>query len=250
MSSQESLNHCFHLTRLLGPRPLLQRGLDRDEARRWLKAVTAGGAGRSVHPHVGCRVLSRAGGCLAAHHRDLLDLCSWQLGLPLLAGLKPPLPPPPPPPFPGHTPIPAALQQQSSCLKHCGSSAVAGKLGSGQGSVGKTSPEGAVKEDFTQVPRELGKALRSFSMMSSRHMLTSWVLASTSSAVGRRAGGYEKALWTSTWLPASLQDGRVQAAPYSTQTREQGQELSPSPNLTCSFSVRGVVLLLLCLAAF
>lgn len=124
------------------------------------------------------------------------------------------------------------------------------EAGMGQGSVGKTSPEGAGKEDFTQVPRELGKALRSFSMMSSRHMLTSWVLASTSSAVGRKAGGYEKALWTSTWLPASLQDGRVQAAPCSMETREQGQELSPSPNLTCSFSVRGIVLLLLCLAAF
>lgn len=66
------------------------------------------------------------------------------------------------------------------------------EAGMGQGSVGKTSPEGAGKEDFTQVPRELGKALRSFSMMSSRHMLTSWVLASTSSAVGRRAGGYER----------------------------------------------------------
>lgn len=92
--------------------------------------------------------------------------------------------------------------------------------------MGKTSPEGAVREeDFTQVPRELGKALRSFSMMSSRHMLTSWVLASTSSAVGRRAGGYGKALWTSRWQGAGsfLQHGNKGAGP--------GAQPEPKPHL-------------------
>lgn len=146
VSSQESLHHCFHLTRQLGPLPLLQRGLDRDEARRWLKAVAAGGCWQvcpsSWWEPRRVQVLSRAGGCLAAHHRDLFGLCSWQLLSPLLAAVKPP-----PPLFPGHSPVPAALQQQSSWLKHCGSSAVTGKLGSGQGSAGKTSPEGAARSE-------------------------------------------------------------------------------------------------------
>lgn len=107
------------------------------------------------------------------------------------------------------------------------------EAGMGQGSVGKTSPEGAGKEDFTQVPRELGKALRSFSMMSSRHMLTSWVLASTSSAVGRRAGGYMKgsldihlaASISAGWQGAgsSLQHGNKGAGP--------GAQPKPKPHL-------------------
>lgn len=139
------------------------------------------GAGRSVHPHGGipaeCRVLSSSRGS------------AWSV---LLAAL---------------IASPCRCEASSSCSvprPHTRpSSTAAAKLlaeapwviscrreaGIGAGLWGEPhlrEQQEAREEHFTQVPRELGKALRSFSMMSSRHMLTSWVLASTSSAVGRR----------------------------------------------------------------